>query len=295
MNSTSLEALKRSGRIAAKLLTMAKSRLKPGVSLLQICETIENALRKLSTIPAFPVNLSINEQAAHYTSPPFDKSVLPSSGVAKLDIGVSIAGWITDTAVSVALSKKYEELVRVSQEALDKAISLVKDGVRVSSLSMAIQEVIETAGYVPVKNLTDHRISRYNLHAGLTIPNVKRFGLKAKLKTGMILALEPFGTTGRSGWVVAGSTSYIFSLKAPGKDAMTQAIWTRRRRLPFCTRWITKFYPQKSHSELIHILEKNRNIIPYPILVDQDQGIISQFEHTVLVDKNGCTILTHPN
>lgn len=295
MDPKNLEALKRSGRITATILAKAKSWLKPGVSILQICEKIEDGIRKLSAIPAFPVNISINEQAAHYTSPPFDKLVLPSFGVVKLDIGASIDGWITDTAVSVALSNKFEEIVRISQEALNKAITLVKDGIRVSSLSAAIQDVIESAGYVPVKNLTGHRINRYNLHTGMTIPNVKHVTLRKKLKTDMIVAIEPFVTTGKSGWVVSAPTSYIFSLNSPGKEKMTQTIWNSRKRLPFCTRWVTKFYPQTPHKELLRILEKDRNIIAYPILIDQDQGIISQSEHTVLVDKNGCSILTSPN
>ncbi|MFX0203241.1 MAG: type II methionyl aminopeptidase [Candidatus Hodarchaeota archaeon] len=295
MDPKNLEDLKRSGRITATILSKAKSWLKPGVSILQICEKIENAIQKLSAMPAFPVNISINEQAAHYTSPPYDKSVLPSIGVVKLDIGASIDGWITDTAVSVALSKKFEEMVRISQEALNKAISLVKDGIRISLLSAAIQDVIESAGYVPVKNLTGHRINQYNLHTGMTIPNVKHVTLRKKLKTDMILAIEPFVTTGKSGWVVSAPITYIFSLNSPGKEKMTQTIWNTRKRLPFCTRWVTKFYPQKPHTELLRILEKNRNIIAYPILIDQDQGIISQSEHTVLVDKNGCSILTSPN
>ena len=95
--------------------------------------------------------------------------------------------------------------------------------------------------------------------------------------------------------MIADPTRYIFSLKAPGKNTLTQRIWKKRRSLPFCTRWLPKFSPQKSHTALVKILEKDRNVISYPVLVDQDQGIISQFEHTVLVGRNGCTILTHPN
>lgn len=274
---------------------MAKKWLKPGVSILRICEKIENAIQKMAAMPAFPANISINEQAAHYTSPPFDKSVLPSYGVVKLDIGASIEGWITDTAVSIALSKKLEDLIQVSQEALNKAISLVKDGVRVSKLSSAIQYVIESAGYVPVKNLTGHRINRYTLHTGMTIPNVKHVTLRKKLKTDMIVAIEPFVTTGQSGWVVSAPISYIFSLHSPGNEKMTQTIWSTRKRLPFCTRWVMKYFPQTSHTKLLQILKKDRNIISYPILIDQDQGMISQSEHTVLVAKNGCSILTSPN
>ena len=294
MNSEDLESLKRSGRIVATILTKAKGLLRPGISKLQICEKIENTIKKMGAIPAFPVNISINEQAAHYTSPPSDKSTLPSTGVAKLDIGVAIDGWITDSAISVALSKNYETQVQICQKALDRALTLIKDGVRIGTLSSAIQEEIELAGFVPVKNLTGHQINQFDLHAGMTIPNVKSLGRKPKLKTGMIIAIEPFATTGRNGWVTGGPNAYIFSLKAAGKNSMTQHIWDQRKRLPFCMRWLSELSPQKSH-KWDQNLEDNRNVISYPVLIDQDQGIISQSEHTVLVGKNGCTVLTHRN
>jgi len=295
LNPEDLESLKRSGRITATILTKAKSLLRPGISKLQICEKIENSIKKMGAIPAFPVNISISEQAAHYTSPPLDESILPSAGVAKLDIGVAINGWIADSAISVALSKKYETQVQICQKALDKAITLVKDGVRVGTLSSAIQEEIESAGFVPVKNLTGHQINQYNLHAGMTIPNVKSFGRRPKLKAGMIIAIEPFATTGRSGWVTAGPNAYIFSLKAAGKNNLTQNIWNQRKRLPFCMRWLNEISTQKVHKNSERTLEEDRNIVSYPVLIDQEQGIISHFEHTVIVGKNGYTVLTHRN
>ncbi len=292
-----LDQITRAGKTAAALLTKAKDWLRPGINKLQICEKIEQAIRKLSAIPAFPVNLSVNEQAAHYTSPPFDKSVLPNSGVAKLDIGVSINGWLVDTAISIALSKKYENLVRVCKEALDKAITLIKDGIRVKTISAAIQDSIEStgAGFVPIKNLSGHQINQFDLHAGMTIPNVKKTDIRTKLKTGMILAIEPFVTTSKQGWVITDPSSFIYSIKEPGKSTLTQSIWDKRNRLPFCTRWYPKLVEKKTPSGLATILEKDRNVISYPVLVDQEQGIISHFEHTLIVDKNGCTVLTHPN
>jgi len=101
VDSEDLRRLNNSGRIAETILAKARRRLRSVVSKLQLCEKIEDTIRKMAAIPAFPVNISVNEQAAHYTSPPFDKSVLPSVGVAKLDIGVTVEGWLVDTAVSL--------------------------------------------------------------------------------------------------------------------------------------------------------------------------------------------------
>ena len=86
----------------------------------EICERIENEIIVRGGAPAFPVNVSLNEIATHYTAEPNDRTVVNTSDIVKIDIGVHIEGFIADTAVTVTLNPNYQDMINVAEIALMK-------------------------------------------------------------------------------------------------------------------------------------------------------------------------------
>src|SRR3989338_2504160 len=120
------------GKIASQVNVYARTMIKKGTPLLEIAEKIEGKIEELGGKPAFPVNLSINNIAAHYT-PAHDDETL-AHGLLKVDVGVHIDGWVADTAFSLDLENKDEnkKLIKASEEALEKALSLIKSRIEVN-------------------------------------------------------------------------------------------------------------------------------------------------------------------
>ena len=113
-----LQKYKRAGKIAREIRTEIKKTVKEGMPIIDICEKVEGMTREKGGRPAFPCNVSINEIAAHYTSPPKDKRTIPDKGVVKVDIGVHIDGYIADTATTICLDPEHQGMVNTAEEAL---------------------------------------------------------------------------------------------------------------------------------------------------------------------------------
>jgi len=285
------KALK-AGEIAKQVREFAKSIVKPNVKLLEIAEKIENKIINLGGMPAFPVNLSINEIAAHYTPSYNDVSV--ASGLLKIDFGVSVDGFVADTAFSFDLenSKENKKLIEASGAALNNAIQKIKSGISLGEIGKTIQETIESEGFSPIINLSGHEMKEYDLHAGLMIPNVDN-KMPEKITNGLY-AIEPFATTG-SGRVVEGKPSGIYLLINDKNVRSNEArkilnfIIEKYKTLPFCSRWIVKKFGIKSLFALRQ-LEDNENLHQYPQLIEISHNKVSQAEHTVFIDNK--TIVT---
>jgi len=125
MENINIEKLKQAGKIAAEVREYARQIIKSNITLLEIAEKIESKISELGAKPAFPVNLSINEIAAHYTPRHDDDPT--ARGLLKIDLGVHIGGWITDTAFSIDLENnvEYKKLIKASEESLNEAIKLI--------------------------------------------------------------------------------------------------------------------------------------------------------------------------
>ena len=300
LDSKTLEKLRLAGEIAQKALKYAESLVKPNVKLLYVCEKIEEMIVKEGGKPAFPLNISVNNIAAHYTSPPNDMRKLPSKGVVKIDLGVHIDGYIVDTARTIILGGNYTKLVKAAKEALDAAIQIIKDGVKVSEIGEVIEKNIVESGFKPIRNLTGHVMERYNLHTGISIPNISaKFNLfSPKLKEDMIVAIEPFVTTGEKGIVLEASEAYIYRLtkltspKTKIEEKIVSFIYKRFKTLPFALRWMKNIIKPKKYKLVFQNLVKEKVLYRYPVLKDADNGIVSQMEDTILVKKNGCEVLT---
>src|ERR1051325_8468106 len=90
--------------------------------------------------PAFPVNVSLNDIAAHYTAVPNDPITVKNNDVLKIDVGVHIDGYIADTAVTVSYDTKYQNLIDIAQKALDEAINIARSNTRVSDMGKKIKK-----------------------------------------------------------------------------------------------------------------------------------------------------------
>jgi len=300
LDNKALEKLRLAGEIAQKALKYAESLVKPNAKLLYICEKIEETIVKEGGRPAFPLNISVNSIAAHYTSPPNDMRKLPNRGVVKIDLGVHIDGYIVDTARTIILGGNYSKLVKAAKTALDAAIQIIKDGVKVSEIGEVIEKKILESGFKPIRNLTGHVMERYNLHTGVSVPNVStKFGLfSPKLKENTVVAIEPFVTTGEKGIVIETSEAYIYRLtklispKTKLEEKIVSFVYKRFKTLPFALRWMKNIIKPKKYRLVFQNLVKEKILYEYPVLKDADNGIVSQMEDTILVKKNGCEILT---
>ena len=286
-----------SGKIALQAKEYSKSIIKKGMPLLEIAEKIEEKIKEFGGKPAFPINLSINEIAAHYSPFPEDKTI--AHGLLKVDIGVHIDGWIADTAFSVDLenSEENKKLIESSKKAVEKASRLIIEKsakTEICQIGKAIQETIESSGYSPITNLSGHEMKKYNLHAGPNIPNFDNKN-KALLKEG-VYAIEPFATTG-NGKIHEGNPSGIYSLidektirSQIGRDVLNLII-NEYKTLPFCSRWIIKKLGKKAAIG-IKQLEENKIIRQYPQLVESFGKKVSQAEDTILVEEGKVIITT---
>jgi len=274
------------GKIASQVREYIWPQIKKGVSLLELAEKIESKIIELGAKPAFPVNLSINEIAAHFTPSHDDKTL--ASGLLKIDFGVHVDGWISDTAFSVDLenSDENKKLIQSAEQALDSAIKLAKPTAGLNEIGEAIQNKIESFGFAPIINLSGHSIEKYDLHSGLTVPNYNNH--KNILLEKGIVAIEPFASTG-SGKVHDGKPSGIYMLtnsknvRSPLARQVLEFIVEEYQTMPFCSRWLVKKFTTRAQIALKQ-LEENGNLHHFPQLVEAPNSKVAQAEHTLLID-----------
>ena len=286
-----LEKYKAAGKILIEVRDAALELVKPGNRLLEVAEFVESSIRDRGGEPAFPCNISRNEEAAHATPSIDDETVFGEEDLVKLDIGVHIDGYIADSAVTVDLSGKYEELIRASETALDEAIKIIHDGVSTVEIGEVIEEAIKERGYKPIVNLSGHGLVRYNSHAPPTIPNVK-YEHGVILRTNDVIAIEPFATDG-GGKVVESGNVEIYSLIKPKPVRMREAKKLldeikKYHGLPFARRWL----PRERLNLALRALKNTGVLRDYPILREEDRGLVAQAEHTVIVKEDGCEVTT---
>ena len=106
LSDDALEKYRIAGRIAREVREAMKSFVREGMQIIEVCERAETLIQDKGAQPAFPCNVSVNEVAAHYTSPPRDRSIIPKNSIVKIDVGAHIDGYIADTAVAI-LSPPY--------------------------------------------------------------------------------------------------------------------------------------------------------------------------------------------
>ncbi len=282
-----IEKHRRAGEILKEVRKEAIDLVGVGESMLEVAEFAEEKIYSLGGEPAFPVNISVDEEAAHVT-PSLDDSSIFEESMVNLDIGVHVDGWIADSAVTVDLGGN-EEMVEVAEKALDVAIDSIESGVSTADIGGVIEKTIKDGGFSPVYNLTGHGLGHYKQHTSPSIPN-KAVDKGSILEEGMVVAIEPFVTDGR-GKVNEGSKKEIYALKGNrnvrsrrGRN-LIEEIEENYGDLPFAKRWV-------GENRLVDRLEGLDALRSYPVLKEKEGNFVAQAEHTVLVKENGCEIFT---
>jgi len=286
-----LEDWKKAGKITAEGLEFGRGLVKDGIKLLEVAEKIEAMIKEKDAMPAFPVNISMNEIAAHYTPSKDDETIFEDQLV-KLDIGVVYKGAIGDSACTIDLSGgRHKNLVQASIDALNAAIKAIKPGVELREIGAEVEKAIAAHGFKPIRNLSGHELKEFDLHAGLNIPNFDNNDT-TKLEKGMFLAIEPFATTG-AGLIEETTNPQIFRLEGTarvrtpfGRKVLEEI--EQFHGLPFAKRWLK----EKGADFGLREIKQSRVLREYTPLVEVNKGVVSQAEHTVYVDEEGAVVLT---
>jgi len=297
MESEEIEKTKKAGKIHQDVVVYAREIIKPGMKLIDIANKIDDKIAELGAKPAFPVNLSINEVAAHST-PEFNDEEI-ARGLLKVDIGLQIDGYVADGAFSLDLSDGDEsienkKLISAAEAGLKAALESIGLGVSLGEVGKSVQEAINDKGFVPIENLMGHQIKQYDLHAGLNIPNYDSED-DTEIEEG-VYAIEPFATNG-SGRVKNGKPSGIYKLQEEGnvRDGFAREVLvfiiSEYNNLPFCSRWIVKKFGNRGLLALRQI--ENAGILHhYAQLVEERKGKVAQAEHTVILTSDGEKIVS---
>lgn len=317
MEESEIESYVKAGEIARGVKKFARGLIKPSVKLIDVADAIDAKIVELGGEAAFPVNLSLNEVAAHYTSAPGDEKV--AEGILKVDIGVCVDGFIADTAFSVDLSEdgEHKEMMELNEKILAEISKVVKPGMMVKDVGDVAQGVLEkwnasrenrnqeiensgTKKFSIIKSLSGHELGQNEIHAGLTISNYRNDN-RTKLND-VAFAIEPFVTTG-VGDIYEGPTGGIYVLKSDGnvrdRDAREVLSFIKKKYQgrPFCIRWLVNAVSSKqlvvssgsgelSVNRLKFILGGmvNAGILhEYPMLIEKSRKPVSQFENTFVV------------
>ena len=296
-----IESLKKAGKIAKEVKKFIKPKIKKDENVFKLVESTEAKIRELGGDCAFPVNLSINNIAAHYTSPLKDDNLVIQSGdIVKLDLGVHIEGYIVDTAFTVSFNddKALENIIQSTQVALEAAKMMVKPELNTREIGKKTEGIIKGFNYNPIKELGGHQIERWIVHGKKQVPELGSQGGDI-IEEGDVLAIEIFASTGR-GSVHPTNASYIYELnpytgRVPLRRKASKQILgfinKNYKTLPFAERWLAKQFQMGIVFGLEELVRSNKLKAHY-VLAEEKGIYVSQSEETVLVSKDGCEQLT---
>ncbi|MFB6142582.1 MAG: type II methionyl aminopeptidase [Halorientalis sp.] len=290
LDDETVEKYRQAGTALRTVLDEAAEMVEPGRTHLEVAEYAEDRIEELADGPAFPVNISVDEEASHAT-PALDDETTFGEEVVCLDVGVHVDGYIADAATTVDLRGE-PELVEAAEAALDAALDLVAPGVETGEVGAAIEDTIDAYGYTPVLNLSGHGVAQWDAHTGPNVPN-RGVDRSVEFEVGDVVAIEPFATDGR-GKVSEGATEEIYSLERErsvrdrSARQVLEQVTERYRTLPFAARWID--VPRAEMA--IRRLKQQDVLHGYPVLKEEDGRLVSQAEHTVIVTEDGCEVTT---
>ena len=291
------EHYKKAGEIQYEAKEIALPLTKVGAKVVDICDIIEKFILEKGGGLAFPVNVSINNIAAHYTAQgPSDPTVIQEGDIVKVDIGVQIEGYVADGAFTVAFNEGYGKLVEASEAALQAVIDVIKPGVGTHTLGALAEKAIKDRGYWPVRDLSGHILDQWELHGKKTVPAVA-LPAGEKIEEGEVYALEFFATTG-TGSVHDLPQTYIYNLVPIKRPIRSEAarqiireVSNKYKTLPFARRWVLR---DVKGAVLLGLRELTRIglLHEYHPLSDRKGSFVSQAEDTVIIEHDSCFVTT---
>jgi methionyl aminopeptidase len=292
----------KAGQVAADALLLGKRLAVPGARVVDVAAAVEQNIRDQGLGQAFPCTLSIDACAAHYTPTHDDMTVLKEGQVVKIDCGAELGGALSDNALTVEVGggDRHKRLIEASEACLKEAISIIGPNVDLGTVGAAIELTAREFGVKPIQNLTGHSLESFNLHAGLTVPNVP-MKIARRPRIGDVLACEPFVTDGQAGRVENSGPGNIYHyqrarpLRLPSAKRLLGHIERAHPKLPFAERWLTgALEPHKLGVNLLQ-LQKEAAIKHYPALSEASGGMVAQTEATLVVTEDGCIVTTKPS
>ncbi|OJD27343.1 methionine aminopeptidase 2-1 [Blastomyces percursus] len=316
MNNDFLSEYRYAAEVHRQVRQYAQKTIKPGQSLTEIAEGIEDSVRALTGHDgltegdnllggiAFPTGVNLNHCAAHYSPNAGNKMVLQYEDVMKVDFGVHINGRIVDSAFTVAFDPVYDNLLAAVKDATNTGIREAGIDVRMSDIGAAIQETMEsyeveikgtTYPVKPIRNLNGHTIGQWEIHGGKngkSVPIVKG-GDQSKMEEGEVYAIETFGSTGRGYVRDDMETSHYAKvpdapnvpLRLSSAKNLLNVITKNFGTLPFCRRYLDRLGQDKYLLGLNNLVA-NGIVDAYPPLCDIKGSYTAQFEHTILLRPN---------
>lgn len=242
-SASELVRMRTANALVADVLGALKAMVLPGVTTLDLDAVAESLVRDGGAEPAFKgyrgypatVCASVNEEVVHGIP---SKRPLKAGDIVSLDVGVLLDGFYGDSALTVPvgeISVAAAKLLSVTEQSLERAISAVRAGARVSDLGHAVQHYVEANGYSVVREFVGHGIGT-KLHEEPQIPNYGQPGQGPRLAEGMVLAIEPMVNIGsatvkilKDGWTAVTSDGnlsahfeHTVAVTAEGAEVLTR-------------------------------------------------------------------------
>jgi methionyl aminopeptidase len=273
LNNQFLSDYRQAAEAHRQVRQWAQRHIKPGQTLLEIADGIEDSVRRLvghdgltegdSLIAGmgFPTGLNIDNIVAHYSPNSGCRTVLRQNNVLKIDIGIHVGGRIVDSAFTMAFDPVYDNLLAAVKDATDTGIREAGIDVRLGELGGYIQEAMEsyeckingtTHPIKAIRNLCGHTILPYSIHGTKSVPLIKTNDM-TKMEEGDVFAIETFGSTGSGGFVEGGEVSHYAlrhdlartDLTLSSARSVLGAIRKNFSTLPFCRRYLDRIGQEK--------------------------------------------------
>ncbi|MBD3185328.1 type II methionyl aminopeptidase [Candidatus Bathyarchaeota archaeon] len=296
-----LESYRQAGKIAREALKKGVSLCKPGKKVIDLIEEVEGYIIEEAGETGgigFPMNVSINNVAAHYTSGPRDFTEIEEGMMVKLDLGVHVEGYVADHATTINLSDDpaLENLPVAAEESMEAAIGMLKVGAKTHEIGSKIYEIIKSYNYNPIRDLSGHSLERWIVHGQKQVPLIP-VPTGNVIDADDVIAIETFASTGE-GQTHPQNYGNIFQLmitrtpKIRNKSAkrLIGFIAKNFKTLPFCHRTWSKeiAVPRFALNELIN----SGIIMEHKILSDIKGSYVAQSERTVYIHEGEIEILT---
>jgi methionyl aminopeptidase len=306
--------------------------VKPGITLKEISNKIDDKIKSETLFDSknplekgigFPVGLSINNCAAHYTPNYEEETVfLKETDIIKIDYGIHYNGIIIDSAFTLHFDPKYDEFINISKDLTNFAVKQCGPDAILGEIGSSIQEYIKgteieiDGKIVQLKNMEDlsgHLIKPYEIHAGKAVPNIA-INYPLRMIEGEFYAIEPFLTTGDGKSILKEPNSHFMinnrkilnnreEKELYKSFPVLHLIKKNYGTLPFCQKWICELLNISLYkideiyevNQTLKLLNDKNIINSYPPIYDIDNSIVSQFEHTIFIKENGVLNLTKNN
>jgi methionyl aminopeptidase len=205
-SSQEIEKMRRAGQVVREVLELVRGLVKPGATTLDLEKAAEARLKELGVKAAFkgyhgfPCVLctSVNSEVVHGI--PSSKRVLKDGDIVSVDFGVVVDGYYGDAAITVPVGEKIDpktaRLLEVTERSLHAGIAAVRPGATLGDVGAAVQGVVEAEGFSVVRDFVGHGIG-VHMHEDPQVPNFGHAGRGMKLKTGMVIAIEPMVNAGK--------------------------------------------------------------------------------------------------